>query len=467
MPKEASWLPLDCLSREKYQTQDTIGWAWKIPKEPLPTIWVCLQHLKLCFSLLFLRVSGILDAVPSFKRLRGSRNDDWIDRMSHIYTVVVLILFAVVVSTSQFVGNPIHCWHPAEFKGWYEKYAEYYCWISNTYFVSFSETLPTDMTERGDREITYYQWVPLILAFQALLFKLPNLFWKMLHPFAGVNLSRIVGMAEKTQLGSPKDRMETIEYMAKYIDKWLDTERNYTWNRYTAARERLSRVCFFMCSKRSGTFLSGLFLFIRMLYVLNVIGQFFLLNAFMATDYNIYGFEVLNGMATNNPWRESPRFPRITFCDFQIRQLQNIQTFTIQCVLPINLFNEKIFIFLWFWFFMIAALAVYGLLQWTYVLVVKRNRVNFVKKYLKITDQLQSGFDKKLCHRFADNYLREDGVFLLRCVTRNSTDLVTTDLVSELWKIFQEKQNRRLPNNEDTLRPNEMTPLNEEKKPLD
>ena len=422
--------------------------------------------LILVYLSLLYRVSAILGSIPGFKKLRGSRNDDWIDRMSHVYTTILLIIFAVVVSTSQFVGNPIHCWHPAEFKGWYEKYAEYYCWISNTYFVSFSEMIPVDVSERKDREITYYQWVPLILAFQALLFKLPNVIWKMLHPNCGINLSKIVDMAEKTQLTSPSSRQELIEHLAKHIDKWLDTERNYSWNRYTAMRERASKFCCIFCSKRSGTYLSALFLFIKILYVVNIIGQFFLLNAFMATDYNLYGFEVIHGLQTNTPWRESPRFPRVTFCDFEIRQLQNVQRFTIQCVLPINLFNEKIFIFLWFWFFLIAALAVYNLLQWCYTIIMKRNRVNYVKKYLKITDQLQNGFDKKLCHRFADNYLREDGVFVLRVITRNSTDLVTTDLVTQMWRNFQEKQNRRMPNNDDTLRPNEMKPSSDEKMPL-
>ena len=387
--------------------------------------------------------------------------------MSHSYTTLVLILFAVVVSTSQFVGNPIHCWHPAEFKGFYEKYAENYCWISNTYFVSFSEQIPIDVAERKDREITYYQWVPLILVFQALLFKLPNIFWKLLHPSSGINLKKVVDMSEKTQLASPKSRTEIIEHLAAHIDKWLDTERNYQWNKYTAAREKVSKFCCIICSKRSGTFLSGLFLTVKALYVVNVICQFFLLNAFMATDYNVYGFEVIKGLHTNSPWRESPRFPRVTFCDFQIRQLQNVLRYTIQCVLPINLFNEKIFIFLWFWFFLIAALAVYNLLHWCYVVIMKSSKQAFVKKYLKITDQLQNGFDRKLCQRFADNYLREDGVFVLRVITRNSTDLVTIDLVTEMWKIFQEKQNRRMPNNHDgTLRPSDFHPTMEEKKPL-
>lgn len=99
-------------------------------------------------SFLVYRVADLLGAVPSFKRLLSSRSDDWIDRLNHIYSVFLLIIFGVLISTGQFVGDPIHCWVPAEFSGAFESYAHSYCWIKNTYFVPMMDSIPIDISTR-------------------------------------------------------------------------------------------------------------------------------------------------------------------------------------------------------------------------------------------------------------------------------------------------------------------------------
>ncbi|KHJ95064.1 hypothetical protein OESDEN_04998 [Oesophagostomum dentatum] len=67
--------------------------------------------------------------------------------------------------------------------GW-EKYAEDYCFIANSYYVPFEEEIPTDLEHRSDH-ISYYRWVPIMLALQAVMFFIPNWIWNMLHKQTG------------------------------------------------------------------------------------------------------------------------------------------------------------------------------------------------------------------------------------------------------------------------------------------
>ncbi|XP_050418687.1 innexin unc-9 [Patella vulgata] len=384
-------------------------------------------------------VSAIIGGFSSYSKLRGSNDDDWVDRVNHLYTVIILVIFAIFISGGQYVGNPIECWCPAHFTGSYVAYTKSYCWVKNTYYIPMDNTIPVEHNNRSSEELTYYQWVPIILLFMAFLFKAPSILWRIFNSGSGLNLEKIVNMTTDTQIGSPDKREETLRHISVYMDRWLETHRQYHWNALIRARERVSKLCCFLCSKRDGTYLTGLYIFVKLVYVVNVICQFFLLNAFMGEWYNMYGMEVLSGLYNDHAWKDSPRFPKVTLCDFDIRQLNNIQRHTVQCVLPINLFNEKIFIFLWFWFVVVAVVTVANFGFWIWRVLFKMNRVRYIKKYLKLLDEVRGEEDKRFAKKFADQYLRDDGIFVLRLIGKNSNDILLSDLVSNLWKIYKSK----------------------------
>lgn len=383
-------------------------------------------------------VGSIVGGWTSWNKLRGNDDDDWVDRLSHIYTVVILVIFGLFVGSGQYAGDPIQCWCPAHFTGSYVAYTKSYCWIKNTYYLPMHETISPDNESHQEKELTYYQWIPLILLLMAFLFKFPSFIWRMLAGFSGINLTKLVEMTASTQIGDHKKRDQTVEQIATYVDRWLESNRQYHWNVLVRMRHRASKY-FFLCNKREGTFLTGLYLFIKLLYVVNVICHFFILNSFLGGFFEMWGIEAVNSLAREQVTKESRRFPRVTLCDFKIRQLQNIQDYTVQCVLPINLFNEKIFTFLWFWFVLVAIVTCASFLLWFWRTVFRRNRVTIVKKYLKISDNLQHPGDKKLCKRFADKHLRDDGIFLMRIIEKNSNDILMTDLVTKMWEIYQNK----------------------------
>jgi hypothetical protein len=52
----------------------------------------------------FIKISEVI----STTHLRTYRDDDlWIDRLSHRYSVVVFTLFAILVTTKAYIGDPI------------------------------------------------------------------------------------------------------------------------------------------------------------------------------------------------------------------------------------------------------------------------------------------------------------------------------------------------------------------------
>ncbi len=67
-----------------------------------------------------------------------------------------------------------------------------------------------------------------------------------------------------------------------------------------------------------GNYVTGVYLFTKILYILNVVLQFVILNSFLGSRYTFWGFEILNDLAHGREWQESSHFPRVTMCDFQV-----------------------------------------------------------------------------------------------------------------------------------------------------
>ncbi|ELU12471.1 hypothetical protein CAPTEDRAFT_71086, partial [Capitella teleta] len=189
---------------------------------------------------------------------------------------------------------------------------------------------------------------------------------------------------------------------------------------------------------RLGNYLVILFMVSKVFYIANAIGQLFVLSEILSISYSNYGFDVMSGMVADHDWTESAHvaFPRVTFCDFDVRRLGNVHRYTVQCVLPLNLYNEKIYMFIWFWLIFVAAVSMLSFFVWLIRFLFRSDRRMFINNHLKMGDKVFDKNDKKLCNKFLNNYLKQDGAFLLRLIAHNTNSITTTEVTCAMWDLW-------------------------------
>lgn len=64
----------------------------------------------------------------------------------------------------------------------------------------------------------------------------------------------------------------------------------------------------------------------------------------------------------------------------------NVQQHTIQCVLIINIFNEKIFVFLWFWYLFLLVFTLGSFFYWFIIAVLPWPNRRFIGRHLEMSE---------------------------------------------------------------------------------
>ncbi|KRY87923.1 Innexin unc-9 [Trichinella pseudospiralis] len=363
------------------------------------------------------------------KNIQLHVDDDVVDKLNYYYTSSILIIFAILVSAKQYVGYPIQCWVPATFTEPMEQYTEHYCWVQNTYWLPIHDYVPSSYAERETRQIGYYQWVPFVLTLEALFFYLPCIIWRLLSWQPGIHVQSLVQMACDSRLMDSESRRKALETIACHVEEALKARHQIS------SSNRLRILSLLSCSRNAGAAVTCLYLCIKLLFLINIVGQIFLLNLFLGSTDTLFGFHILSDLLHNREWDESGNFPRVTMCDFEVKVLGNVHRHTVQCVLMINMFNEKIFLFLWFWFLILGVGTTCSLIYWLFISIFPGRQVSFVGKYLTGIEGYKM-VDSQSLRRFVLHFLHQDGVFLLRMTAAHAGDLVCCDLSKLLWNNF-------------------------------
>ncbi|KAL6736985.1 hypothetical protein Aduo_010666 [Ancylostoma duodenale] len=361
-----------------------------------------------------------------FKQPKG----DFADRLNSRITVCLLALSSVLLMSSHFMGDPITCWTPAQFTKQWSDFVNQYCYVHGTYFVSLNESLPYEESERRRIPINYYQWVPYILAVQAFLFYLPRFVWKSLIAVCGYDLAGAIQYVDgfwatvKTNDATFKARIAAFEGRASA----------YIWDGLRLARCKGSRdmALFYTIS--------------TVIQSLNAWVQWYWLNSLLQSPlYTLWGPALVSDLVRGNDWQVTGHFPRITHCDFNRRRPASVQLDTVLCVLTLNIYYEKLFIFLWFWLLFVAIVSTTNSIYWIVSLCVstKARRI--------ITDYLATDPDSKTNRLTTEQFFRllgKDGLFVLQQMALNLGDIPASYLsiamrnVGEHW--IEENQDHNL-----------------------
>jgi len=436
-------------------------------------------------------ILALVSRVPFLVFGPDRNDDDFADRMNYKYTVAVLVIFAIIVTNRQFGQKQIHCWIPAHFTRNYEDYINDVCWVSNTYYVDLGDKLPKIDSERKKVELKYYQWVPFILLCEAFFFYIPNICWRALSRRSGIDMRDLVEAANNYKSVEKCDKQEKyMNYLIISIDQYVDDPRRRKEIRKSTFLENISKSLLICYGKFLGNYLVMLYTTIKLLYITNCIIQIFVLNYMLGQEFHRFGFNIIQNILDGKGWEMTNvnMFPKVSMCDFKyhiffyilitfnifnnntyclrIREIGNPKIshrYTVQCVLPINLFNQQIFTFIWFWYAFILLINLFSFSIWIYRLL-PHARFNYIKRRILIHTKNESssnnftelktleeedivfdGDELRKIKKFVSEYLEPDGAFMLRVLSSNVCDFVCTKIIYELWKAYhKDKKFNRL-----------------------
>jgi len=179
------------------------------------------------------------------------------------------------------------------------------------------------------------------------------------------------------------------------------------------------------------SYITVLYLMFKLLNLLNTIGQLYVLNVFLGPEYKFWGYGILADLVEGREWHTSGHFPRVTFCDVSIREMgEYVVSHTFQCVLMINMLNEKIYIFIWFWLFGLMIVNAINLLAWVWNSFSGSSARNFVKTRLTVNDDQ---IDSDRLRRFVHDHLSRDGITILRLLDTNCGEMAVSSIINEMW----------------------------------
>ena len=288
------------------------------------------------------------------------RTENIIFRLHYIHTVGLLIVFSVLLSLSQYAGDPIDCIGKQGIANDDYETLDSYCWVEGTYARAPGKGHSYEVGDahRGIKEDnrlhcfdsegnpkedecwhnSYYQWVALVLVMQAACFYLPKYVWQICEEG---KLQSLVSGLDRNSLIRGLTSKECPDMKAKLKDLvqlWRDSKGS---NNARALK-------YYACEA---------------LNALNVLAQFYITQAFLRGNF---GRIALDGLEVEE---HDSVLPLLAECKLEMfGKSGGTDRVVALCVLPLNIVNQKFYTIFWFWLSALQILSV-GILAYRLIVV--------------------------------------------------------------------------------------------------
>ncbi|XP_023237365.1 innexin inx2-like [Centruroides sculpturatus] len=301
-----------------------------------------------------IEMDKVFAAARKFLKRRDCVIDNAVFRLHYQATTVILIAFSIVVTSKQYIGDPIDCISRDDIPS---KVLDTFCWVHATFSLpeawhkNVGSEVPypgVDKYKPGEKRIyhAYYQWVCFMLFFQAILFFAPHYLWTIWEG----DCMRQLMLEMSAPIMDEEKKKERRKLLAQYLVSSFKQHNMYAFE-------------YFLC---------------EFFNLINVVGQIFFVDAFLGGEFSQYGIKVVQFTEWDSSVRYDPMievFPRLTKCTFyRFGSSGDVQRHDAMCILPINIVNEKIYIFLWFWFLLLGFVSAGAIIYRIVLLIFPRCR---------------------------------------------------------------------------------------------
>ncbi|CAG2115907.1 unnamed protein product, partial [Medioppia subpectinata] len=203
----------------------------------------------------------MLDVFRSLKTLLKTSRvqiDNNVFRLHYSITVILLLAFCVIITTKQYVGDPIDCVRSEAIP---QRFIRHILFHKEVGVDVVAPGVDMESNQKEFRYHKYYQWVCFVLFFQSTLFYIPRWLWKMWEG------GKIQALMMDLDVGVCSDQ-EKKQKKKLLVDYLYNSRGHHDWY---AAR----------------------YLFCEVLALANVIAQMYMLDKFFDGEFLTYGLQVI------------------------------------------------------------------------------------------------------------------------------------------------------------------------------